>query len=318
MGAEQPLVIEVRALVKRFGNVTAVAGIDFDVRQGEMFGFLGPNGAGKTTTIRMLTGVLDPTEGTATIQGHDIRTEALLSREHLAVVPEETNVYLDLTLWRNVLLMAELYGVRRRERERRADRLLAALGLAERKDHKARTLSKGLRRRLTLCTALVTEPEVLFLDEPTSGLDVQSARVIRELVRERNRDGLTVFLTTHNMDEAEEMCDRVAILDQGRIAAVDDPDHLRSAVQSSQCVEVSFAGPMLAPAQLESLPGVARVTSGPGAARLYTEKPGQVAVAVARLAGEGRLEITQLCTRKPTLEDVFLHYTGGTKEEAGQ
>jgi len=318
MGAEQPLVIEVRALVKRFGNVTAVAGIDFDVRQGEMFGFLGPNGAGKTTTIRMLTGVLDPTEGTATIQGHDIRTEALLSREHLAVVPEETNVYLDLTLWRNVLLMAELYGVRRRERERRADRLLAALGLAERKDHKARTLSKGLRRRLTLCTALVTEPEVLFLDEPTSGLDVQSARVIRELVRERNRDGLTVFLTTHNMDEAEEMCDRVAILDQGRIAAVDDPDHLRSAVQSSQCVEVSFAGPMPATAQLESLPGVSRATSGPGAARLYTEKPGQVAVAVARLAGEGRLEITQLCTRKPTLEDVFLHYTGGTKEEAGQ
>ena len=195
-------VIAARGLIKRFGPVTAVAGVDFDVQTGELFGFLGPNGAGKTTTIRMLTGVLEPSDGTATIQDHDIRTEALLSRAHLGVVPEEANVYLDLTVWRNLMLMAELHGVPRRQRVSEGERLLEVLGLADRKLHKARALSKGLRQRLMLCAALVTGPEILFLDEPTSGLDVASARLIRQIVRKLNDDGLTVFLTTHNMDEA--------------------------------------------------------------------------------------------------------------------
>jgi ABC-2 type transport system ATP-binding protein len=147
-------VIEVRGLTRRFGDLVAVDHADFEVEQGEVLGFLGPNGAGKTTTVRMLTGVLDPTEGTAVIQGHDIRTEALLSRAHLGVVPEEANVYLDLSVWRNVMLMAELHGVRRRRRVDQANRLLADLGLAERKHQKARALSKGLRQRLMLCAAL--------------------------------------------------------------------------------------------------------------------------------------------------------------------
>ena len=171
-------VIAVRGLVKRFGPVTAVAGVDVDVQTGEVFGFLGPNGAGKTTTVRMLTGVLEPSDGTASIQDHDIRTEALLSRAHLGVVPEEANVYLDLSVWRNLMLMAELHGVPRRQRITESEQLLEALGLADRKLHKARTLSKGLRQRLMLCAALVTGPEILFLDEPTSGLDVASVRLV--------------------------------------------------------------------------------------------------------------------------------------------
>jgi len=308
-------VIAVRGLVKRFGDVTAVAGVDFDVRAGEAFGFLGPNGAGKTTTIRMLTGVLEPSDGTATIQNHDIRTESLLSRAHLGVVPEEANVYLDLTVWRNLMLMAELHGVPRRQRVSEGERLLEALGLADRKRHKARALSKGLRQRLMLCTALVTGPEVLFLDEPTSGLDVASARLIRQIVRDLNDDGLTVFLTTHNMDEAEEMCSRVAIINQGRIAAIDTPEGLRSAMWSSQYLEVALAGGQVGSSELERLPGTLRVSREGDRVRLYGEQPGRLAMEAVRLAETKGLEIVHLCTRKPSLEDVFLYFTGDRAQE---
>jgi len=315
MSMKTPVVIAVRGLAKRFGEVQAVAGVQFDVFQGELFGFLGPNGAGKTTTVRMLTGVLEPSDGAAAVQDHDIRTESLLSRAHLGVVPEEANVYLDLTVWRNLMLMAELHGVPRRQRIRESERLLETLGLADRKRHKARTLSKGLRQRLMLCAALVSGPEILFLDEPTSGLDVASARLIRRIVRKMNEDGLTVFLTTHNMDEAEQMCSRIAIINNGRIAAIDTPDRLRLAMQSSQYLELAFAGDAVDTAQLERLPGVVHVGREGDHMRLYSEQPGRLAVEVARFADSKDLDIVHLCTRKPSLEDVFLYFTGDQTRE---
>ena len=219
-------VIEVQNLTRTFGDLVAVDHIAFEVSRGEIFGFLGPNGAGKTTTIRMLTSVIDPTKGTAAIQGHDIRKESLLSRAHIAVVPEEANVYLDLSVWQNIMLMAEFHSIARRQRFRKAEQLLDVLGLAERKKQKARTLSKGLRQRLMLCAALVTSPEVLFLDEPTSGLDVQSARLIRRIVTDLNQNGLSVFLTTHNMHEASEMCSRVAIIIGIGTPIAERPSHI--------------------------------------------------------------------------------------------
>ena len=310
--------IEVRGLAKRFGEVQAVAGIDFEVRPGELFGFLGPNGAGKTTTVRMLTGVLEPTDGTAIIQGHDVRAEALLSRAHLGIVPEEANVYLDLSLWQNLMLMAEMHGVPRRQRVHEGERLLKALDLSDRKRHKARTLSKGLRQRLMLCTALVTGPEILFLDEPTSGLDVASARLIRQIVRHLRDQGLTVFLTTHNMDEAEEMCSRVAIINQGRIVAIDAPERLRSAMRCSQYLEVALAGDEADTAELERLPGILRLSREGKCVRLYTEQPGRLATEVVGLAKTKGLEIVHLCTRKPSLEDVFLYFTGDHAQECEQ
>jgi len=311
-------VIEVKGLTRKFGNLVAVDHVEFGVYQGEIFGFLGPNGAGKTTTIRMLTGVIDPTEGTATIQGHDIRNEPLLSRAHIAVVPEEANVYLDLSVWQNLMLMAELHGVARHRRLQEAERLLDALGLAERKKQKARALSKGLRQRLMLCAALVTGPEVLFLDEPTSGLDVQSARLIRQTVCDLNRSGLTVFLTTHNMSEASEMCSRVAIIDKGRIAAIDTPEKLRSTISSRQYIEVRFARATPEHNELEALPGVSQVDADNRTFRLYTRLPGQVVTEVVRLADSRGLEIADLGNRKPSLEDVFLHLTSGRKERGSQ
>ena len=311
-------VIEARGLTRKFGHLVAVDHVEFGVYQGEIFGFLGPNGAGKTTTVRMLTGVIDPTEGTATIQGHDIREEPLLSRAHIAVVPEEANVYLDLSVWQNLMLMAELHGVARHRRLQEAKRLLDAFGLTEKKKQKARALSKGLRQRLMLCAALVTGPEVLFLDEPTSGLDVQSARLIREIVSDMNRSGLTVFLTTHNMSEAGEMCSRVAIIDKGCIAAIDAPEQLRSTISSRQYIEVSFAGAAPEHNELASLPGVSHIDADNRTFRLYTKLPGQVVTEVVRLADRRGLEITDLGNRKPSLEDVFLHFTSGCKERGLQ
>ena len=311
-------VIEVKGLTRKFGSLVAVDRLEFGVYQGEIFGFLGPNGAGKTTTIRMLTGVIDPTQGTAAIQGHDIRNESLLSRAHIAVVPEEANVYLDLSVWQNLMLIAELHGVARHRRIQEAERLLDSLGLAEKKKQKARALSKGLRQRLMLCAALVTDPEVLFLDEPTSGLDVKSARLIRQIVSDLNRSGLTVFLTTHNMSEAGEMCSRIAIIDKGRIAAIDTPEKLRSTISSRQYIEVRFVGAAPERNELQSLPGVSQIDADNRTFRLYTKLPGQVVTEVVRLADSRELEIADLGNRKPSLEDVFLHLTRGRKERGLQ
>ena len=308
--------IEVRDLTRRFGDLVAVDRVSFEVKEGEVFGFLGPNGAGKTTTVRMLTGVIDPTAGSATIRGHDIRREPLLSSAHIAVVPEMANVYLDLSVWQNVMLMGELYGVPRGRRVSEGQRLLEELGLEDRRKHRARELSKGLRQRLMLCAALVTEPEVLFLDEPTSGLDVKSARLIRHIVSELNREGLTVFLTTHNMPEANDICDRVAIIDKGRIAAIDTPGELRSTFASRLHVEVRFAvgGPGLE--RLESIPTVTQVESHSGSIRLYTREPWTVLREIVGLAESEALEIAELATGKPSLEDVFLYLTGERERTA--
>ena len=230
-------------------------------------------------------------------------------------MPEEANVYLDLSVWRNIMLMAELHGVARRERVAEGERLLEHLGLADRRKQKARALSKGLRQRLMLCSALVSRPEVLFLDEPTSGLDVHSARLIRQIVSGMNRQGLTVFLTTHNMAEAEQMCDRVAIIHGGKIVAIDTPVQLRSAVTSSQHVKVSFEEAAPAEGDLEALPGVQRVSGGPEGYRLYSEQPGPAAMEVMRFAERKGLALAEIATCKPTLEDVFLHLTSEQGKE---
>jgi ABC-2 type transport system ATP-binding protein len=318
MVEEQFNIIEVKGLTKNFNGTTAVDDISFAVQSGELFGFLGPNGAGKTTTVRLLTGVLELTKGTAVIQGHDIRSQSLLSRAHIAVVPEEANVYLDLSIWQNIMLMAELYGVPHKQRIRKAVELLDLLGLSDRRKQKARALSKGLRQKLMLCAALVTEPEILFLDEPTSGLDVQSRQMIHKIIRQLNGKGLTIFLTTHNMDEAEKLCSRVAIINKGKIAAIDTPEKLRSAIRSRQFVEVNFSGEMLSIQVVKSLPGVSSVDLTGNIIRVYTETPGQTATEIVFFARSRNIEIEQLCTKKPSLEEVFLYFTAQDKKEPVQ
>ena len=185
--------IEVRGLTKRYGKLTAVDGISFEVMKGEFFGFLGPNGAGKTTTIRMLTGIISASDGEATVMGYP--TGSIESKQLSGVVPEQSNVYMDLTAWQNLMLTADLYRIPSSEAKARAERLLHQLGLSERKHSRAREYSMGMRKRLLLASALISDPEIVFLDEPTSGLDVQSARFIRGLLLDFKKGGKTLFTT---------------------------------------------------------------------------------------------------------------------------
>ena len=311
--------IEARELVRRYGDVLAVDRVSFAVPRGEVFGFLGPNGAGKTTTVRMLTGVIEPTAGTAVVDGRDVVTEAVASRQRLGIVPEEANVYVDLTVWQNLMLMAELYGVGRARRRERAEQLTELFGLAERRGKKARSLSKGLRQRLMLCMAMVSDPVILFLDEPTTGLDVASARLIRELIARENRErGTTVFLTTHNIQEADEVCSRIAIISGGRIAAIDTPEALRDSVEASRSVEVTFAGDAADAPDFSGIEAVEEVKRLARGVRLNTRSPGPVAQEVACIARDRGLVIETLVTREPSLEDVFVHITGAASAKEGE
>ncbi len=297
-------------LTRRFDERVAVDHVDFVVGRGEVFGFLGPNGAGKSTTARMLTGFLAPTEGRAVVAGFDVAEHPSAARRHIGVVPEEANVYADLTVRQNVLLMAELHGVSKPEREQRCADLLQSFDLTGRAAQKGRELSKGLRQRLMLCMALVSSPQILFLDEPTSGLDVASARMIREVIARMNREhGMTVFLTTHNMDEADQLCHRVAIIDRGRLAAIDTPAALRGRVDARRSVVVKFAGPGASPAEVLPRPDMEVETLVDGW-RVFSPEPGPLAQQIAARTTALGLCIESLNTLSPTLEEVFLSITG--------
>jgi ABC-2 type transport system ATP-binding protein len=310
--------IEARGLSRRFGDVLAVDGVDFVVDGGEIFGFLGPNGAGKSTTVRMLTGYIAPTRGSVALGGFDLAKESTRARSLIGVVPEEANVYADLTVWQNVMLMAELHGIGRAQRHRRGSELLEQFGLGARHAQKGRELSKGLRQRLMLCMALVGDPAILFLDEPTSGLDVASARLIREVIGRLNRErGTTVFLTTHNIDEADALCHRVGVIHRGRIAAIDTPQRLRGTIQSRRSVEVRFVDSGVSLEQLMQGESVGEVVELPDGFRFYTQDPGALAQRIATRASEESLRIDAITTLAPSLEDVFLSLTQGRVPEAG-
>jgi len=297
--------IEVKDLTKNYGEITAVDHINFEVRKGEIFGFLGPNGAGKTTTIRILTGVIKPNSGTAAIMGYSILKEPLRAKQIISVVPEMANAYIDLTAWQNLMLIGELYGVPKRKRQERAGHLLKEFGLHERRNHLARGFSKGMKQKLILCMAMLTEPQVLFLDEPTGGLDVESARLIRDTIRQYNKDGTTVFLSTHNMEEANQLCDRIAIINYGRIAAIDSPENLRMESSSLKSVEISFNKPVPVN-ELSKISNVAEAKKIGDKIRLYTDEPHSIINNLTDYARSKGLTIVSLNTLAPTLEDVFI------------
>lgn len=304
-------VLEADGLTRSFGEQVAVDHVSFEVGHGEVFGFLGPNGAGKSTTARMLTGFMRPTSGRALIAGLDVATQASAARRLIGVVPEEANVYADLTVLQNVLLMAELHGISQPQRLARASELLQVFDMQERKKQKGRELSKGLRQRLMLCMALVSDPKVLFLDEPTSGLDVASTHMIREVIQRMNRErGMTVFITTHNMEEADQLCHRVAIIDKGKLAAIDTPVALRGRVSSLRSVEVRFAQSGVKPQDVLSEP-FGKVVMAANGFQVFDPDPGRVAQEIATRASALHLSIQSLNTLSPSLEEVFMSITGG-------
>jgi len=289
----------------------AVDHISFQVWQGEVFGFLGPNGAGKTTTQRMLTTLLEPTAGRIVINGHDLARDAYPVKRQMGLVPEESNVYTELTAWGNLMFTARLYRVPRRERMERGRELLQSFGLWEKRDVKADDFSKGMRRRLSIAMAIIHKPSLLFLDEPTPGLDAQSARAIRDLIRRMRAEGTTIFLTTHQIEEASQLCDRVAIINHGQIAAIDSPERLKRAFQRVQSVEVALEpGGDAHDQALAALPGVTTRVKMGDKWRLYTEDPSALLPQVMDYARSKDLRVVSLNTLGPSLEDVFLEITG--------
>jgi ABC-2 type transport system ATP-binding protein len=302
--------VAVQELTKRYGDVIAVDHVSFEVEEGEVFGFLGPNGAGKTTTIRMLTGLIKPDGGKALVAGYDVLRSPVEVKQRIGVVPEVSNAYVDLTAWENMALMGKLYGMPKQKLRENATNLLKEFGLYEVKDRLVRAFSKGMRQRLLLCMALVNDPEVLFLDEPTSGLDVESARLLREKIAQYNRDGKTVFLSTHNMEEANQLCHRVAIINHGRIAAIDTPENLRARSMELQYIEVAFNKAVNA-RELSENPSFIKAVPAGNKLRIYTADPSTVIEFLVEYARKNNLRVLSLNTMMPSLEDVFLKLVKG-------
>lgn len=291
--------IEARCLTRRFRDLVAVDRVSFQVRRGEVFG------------------VLAPTSGTAMIDGYNVHRHPVAARRKVASVPEDANIYVDLTVWQNLMLTAGLYRMARRRGEEKANDLLHAFGLHERKNQKGHELSKGLKRRLMLCMVLVSDPAILFLDEPTSGLDVPSARMIREHIRKMGKEGLTVFLTTHNIAEAEQLCSRVGIINNGRVAAIDTPEVLKAKIGGTCGVEIKFEGPGLGERDIWGVEEVREVKRVEGGYLIHTSSPGRVAQRLACLASGQGLEIESINTLGPDLEEVFVQITESAVENTG-
>lgn len=310
MQPERNAVIAVNGLTKRFGAITAVDDISFSVPEGELFGFLGPNGAGKTTMIRMLTGLLTPDAGDISIGGISLQKRPIAAKMQMGIIPEMSNVYTDLTAKQNVALAGRFYGMSRKAADKRAEQLLEQFELSERKNDKVEGFSKGMKQGVLIASALVHNPHVLFLDEPTSGLDVHSQRLIRAIIREMNDAGTTVFLTTHNIEEANALCDRVAIINRGGLAAIDTPERLKQAFKETQSVEVAFDKPVDVSA-IERSGLVIRTEQEGEKWRFYTDEPDTLAKFIFALAEAQYLTFTALSIEGASLEDVFVTLTEG-------
>jgi len=304
-------IIEVVGLAKRFGEVQAVAGVDFCVREGELFGFLGPNGAGKTTTINMLTGLARPDAGTIQIAGIDCSRKSKAAQHLIGVVPDESNLYPELTGFENLCFCAALYGMRKSERRSRARELIGTFGLAEAADRKFAGYSRGMKRKLTIAASMIHEPPILFLDEPTTGIDVASARQIRQLIADLRHAGTTIFLTTHYIEQAERLCDRIAFIVSGRIVRTDTVVGLMHMVRGKHemLLSVSQGGPALADSLAQAFPRLRFKGVDGGQVRVESREPILVGPLV-RLLEEQGVEVTEARKVQSTLEDVFVKVTG--------
>lgn len=304
--------ILVEGLTKRFGDFRAVDDLTFSVRRGEVFGLLGPNGAGKSTLLRMLMTLMPPTAGTARVAGFDIVREANAVRRTIGVIPQAMTSDLDLSANENMAIYAKLYGMPREKRRQSIAGLLAAFDLTAWADQPVKHFSGGMRRRLEIARGLVHEPSIFFLDEPTTGLDpISRAAVWEMLANLRAARDLTVILTTHYMDEADRLCDRVAIIDRGRLAALDSPTRLKASIPGRNIIEVSFAGqPGDWSARLHALPEVTGVRTWENAYRIFSHNGPRTTVALLTAAQAAGVEVASLGVQSTTLDDVFVHYTG--------
>jgi ABC-2 type transport system ATP-binding protein len=312
--------IDVRNIVKKFGDFTAVNGLSFAVEEGEIFGLLGPNGAGKSTLIRMMVTLVTPTSGTAIVNGFDVVKEADGVRRSIGVIPQAMTTDLELSVEENLLIFAKLYGVPREKRQRLIPELLEFVELTQWSKAQVKNLSGGMRRRVEIARGLVHEPRIFFLDEPTTGLDpVSRVNVWEMLQRIKSERQLTILVTTHYMDEADKLCDRIAIVDHGDLKALDSPMKLKLSVPSNNVLEVNFTStPPGWTDRLKALPDVDAVTNDDSVFRISTRNGPATTMAMLDAAAAAGVSVHSLAVQSTTLDDVFVHYTGRGLRDALQ
>ncbi len=308
---EQKYLIEVSDLCKRFGNVVAVDKISFGVARGELFGFLGPNGAGKTTTINMLTGLARPDSGSLRINGLDCTKNPKAAQHLTGIVPDESNLYPELSGFDNLCFCAELYGMPKIERRARARELLEVFGLKDAGERKFAGYSKGMKRKLTIAAGIIHHPLILFLDEPTTGIDVASARQIRQLIAELHQAGTTIFLTTHYIEEAERLCERIAFIVKGKIVRIDSLADLLQPMQEMKAMLLSTSNCTgdLYGQLTQAFPDINFKPVSDEQIRVESNHPIHIGPLIRFVEQQG-CEIIEARRLKPSLEDVFVQVTG--------
>lgn len=307
--------VTVEGLTKKFGDFTAVDNISFDIERGEIFGLLGPNGAGKSTTISILATMANPTSGKAFVNGHDIESDEDGVRKSIGIVFQDQSLDDELTAWENMDFHGRLYRIPGDTRRKRTEELLKLVGLDDRKDDLVKTFSGGMRRRLEIARGLLHRPKVLFLDEPTLGLDPQTRNYLWEYIENLNREfGISVIITTHYMDEADRLCDRVGIIDKGRIVALDTPEKLKKSIGGDLISVKSddYNGKL---AGLDR-PWIEYIESYDGFFTIGLSGAEEHLTEIIEALVKTRITISSVSIRKPALEDVFLYYTGKSIRDA--
>ncbi|MGZ9220683.1 MAG: ATP-binding cassette domain-containing protein [Anaerolineales bacterium] len=305
--------LQVQNLVKKYGDFTAVKGISFDIKEGEIFSLLGPNGAGKTTTISMLSTLYAPTAGDATIDGHSITKNPMAVKRVIGVVPQELALYEDLTARENLIFWGQMYGLSGESLHSRVDEVLEQIGLTDKARNRVKTYSGGMKRRVNIGVGLLHKPRLLFMDEPTVGIDPQSRRAILDTVKDLNKQGMTLLYTTHYMEEAEELSDRVGIIDHGELIAIGTQKELTQQVGETETLILHVGESDDPEALANALKGVKDVLEANAAdheVSIITPDAEDILASVVSKANERGIKIRSIDIREPNLEAVFLHLTG--------
>ncbi len=306
-------ILEVQNLVKKYGDFTAVEGITFDIKEGEIFSLLGPNGAGKTTTISMLSTLYTPTSGDAMIGGHSITKNPMAVKQLIGVVPQEIALYEDLTAKENLIFWGQMYGLNGKSLTSRVDEVLDQIGLTDRAKNRVKTYSGGMKRRVNIGVGLLHKPRLLFMDEPTVGIDPQSRRAILDTVKDLNKQGMTVLYTTHYMEEAQELSDRVGIIDHGELIALGTQKELTQQVGQTETLILHIGENDDAEALANSVTGIKDVLEANATdheVSIITPEAEDILASVVSKANERGIKIRSIDIREPNLEAVFLHLTG--------
>ena len=303
-------VIETKNLTKKYGKLTAVNGVNLQIKEGEIFGFLGPNGAGKTTTISMLTTLVNPTSGTALVAGYDFIKEAPKVRSVIGVVPQSFSLFSELTAEENLWYIGKLYGMKESAIKERAAMLLKTVELSEHSKRVSGTFSGGMKQRLSVAAGLMSSPKILFMDEPTTGLDPQSRVALRDLTKQLNKSGITIFYTTHDMEEADKLCDRIAIMDRGNIIALGTGSEIKSTLEDHKSIEIELDNaPNDILSDLRKLPFVKSAERSGRIINIKIKKAENIFFRLSDFFSKRKQKVDEIKIIEPSLEDVFIHLT---------